>query len=150
MNKRLLLVAIIAGIASVFLAAGLYAGTKVDDVIKLKSDIYKEHKKGIVEFTHKKHVEEYGAKCGECHHDKEGKPLSDLKEGDEVQKCSECHSKPGEVKGKKARGMSDAEKLEYHAHALHENCKNCHKEYNKKNKTRAAPTTCSKCHPRDK
>ena len=39
-----------------------------------------------------------------------------------------------------------AEKLAYHANALHENCISCHKAYNKENKTKAAPSSCTKCH----
>jgi cytochrome c553 len=149
MNKRFFILAMAAVVATLFVAAGIYAGTEVPDVIKMESKAYK-HKKGIVEFTHKKHTAEYGAKCGECHHDDKGKPLTELKEGDDVQKCIECHSKPGEKpKGKDAPRLSDKEAREYHAEALHDNCKGCHREHNKKNKTRAAPTTCSKCHPKN-
>jgi cytochrome c553 len=147
-NKRLLVAAII-GIATLFLAAGLYAGSAVPDVIKMQNDY--EHTKGIVEFSHAKHVAEYKAGCGDCHHDENNKPLADLKEGDNVQKCIECHNKPGEKpKGKGAPKLSKSEKLQYHAEAIHANCKGCHKAYNKKNKTKAAPTTCTKCHPKTK
>jgi cytochrome c553 len=149
MKKKRLLVAAIIGIATLFLAAGLYAGSTMPDVIKMKDD-YK-HKKGIVEFSHKKHVDEYKATCGDCHHDENNKPLTNLKEGDDVKKCIECHNKPGEKpKGKNAPKLSKKEELQYHAEALHENCKGCHKAYNKKNKTKAAPTTCTKCHPKKK
>jgi len=147
-NKRLLVAAII-GIATLFLAAGLYAGSTVPEVIKMQNDY--EHTKGIVEFSHAKHATEYKAGCGDCHHDENNKPLADLKEGDSVKKCIECHNKPGEKpKGKKAPKLSKSEELQYHAEALHENCKGCHKDYNKKNKTKAAPTTCTKCHPKTK
>ena len=30
--------------------------------------------------------------CGECHHDKDNKPLNNLKIGDDVQNCIECHN----------------------------------------------------------
>ena len=147
-NKRLM-VTLIIGIATLFLAAGIYAGTTVPDVIKMENDY--PHKKGISTFTHKKHVEEYKAGCGECHHDDKGQPLNNLKEGDDVQNCIECHNKPGErPKGKGAPKLSKSEKLQYHAEAIHMNCKDCHKAYNKKNKTKAAPTTCTKCHPKTK
>jgi cytochrome c553 len=126
----------------------IYAGTQVADEFEVKSPEYEKHTKGIVKFTHKKHIEEYGATCGECHHDDKGKPL-DLKMGDDVQRCIECHKKPGErPKGKDAPKLSKKERLEFHAEALHYNCKDCHKEFNKKNKTKAAPTTCTKCHPK--
>ena len=43
-----------------------------------------------------------------------------------------------------------AKEMEYHAEAIHENCITCHKAYNKKNKTKAAPQACTKCHPKKK
>ncbi|MFZ7124842.1 MAG: cytochrome c3 family protein [Desulfobacterales bacterium] len=156
-GKQLLLLAI-AGFAVVFVAAGIQASSgEVADVIKMQNPAY-EHTKGIVDFTHKKHSTEYGATCGECHHDENGKPLADLKEGDPVQGCIECHKNPGEAtkddkKAWKEKKLSRDEvkklELEYHAEAIHENCQGCHKEYNKKNNTKAAPTTCTKCHPKE-
>ncbi len=56
---------------------------------------YSEHTKSISTFSHKKHNEEYKIGCGECHHDAKGKPLNDLKLGDDVQGCIECHKIPG-------------------------------------------------------
>ena len=61
--RSLLLQAALAGVTIVFLAAGIQAATEVPDVIKLNSPEYKEHKKGIVEFSHKKHSEEYAQKA---------------------------------------------------------------------------------------
>ncbi|MDM8539063.1 cytochrome c3 family protein [Desulfobacterales bacterium HSG17] len=148
-NKSLVLAAFVACLAVIFATTCIYAGTKVEDVIKLEDPSYK-HKKGISEFTHKKHVTDYKATCGECHHDKDGKPLAELKEGDDVQRCIECHKKPGEIKGKKAKGLSKEQKREYHANALHDNCKGCHKAFNKKTKSKKAPVTCGKCHPKKK
>ncbi|MEE4355907.1 MAG: cytochrome c3 family protein [Desulfococcaceae bacterium] len=153
-RKFLPVVSLIAGMTIIFAGAALYAGTSAADVMELKADY--EHKKGIVQFSHKKHAEEYKngenrkITCGECHHDKDGKALADLKDGDNVQKCFECHNKPGEIKGKNAKDMSDRQKREYHANAMHDNCIDCHKAYNKKNKTKDAPQTCSKCHPKTK
>ena len=154
-NRSILLSATIVGVIIFFTAAGIYANCKTADVIELNDPTY-EHKKGIIQFTHKKHFDEYAKKspefykngCGECHHDDKGKPLAGLKDGDCVKKCIECHSKPGEIKGKEAKGLSKKEKRQYHANALHDNCKGCHKKFNKKNKTKAAPTTCTKCHPK--
>jgi uncharacterized CHY-type Zn-finger protein len=143
MNKKLL-VLVIVGCAALFVAAGIYAKT-IPDVIELNDPAYKVHKKGVVHFEHGKHQKEYVEKypefykngCGDCHHDKDNKPLSDLKEGDEVKKCIECH--------KIAAEMPKKEK------PLHENCRVCHKGYNKKYKPKKkAPTTCTKCHPKKK
>ena len=151
MQKKLLLIAVVVGISALFITAGIYAGTKVPDVIKMENKAYKKHKKSIMTFSHKKHVDEYKAGCGECHHDDKGKPLDNLKEGDNVQNCIECHKKPGErPKGKGAPKLSKKERLDYHAEAIHYNCKDCHKKFNKKNKTKKAPTTCTKCHPKKK
>jgi len=148
MNPRTLLcLAAIIGIVTLVCAAGIYAGTTMPDVIKMDNKAYAKHTKGIVQFDHKKHVEEYKLGCGECHHDENGEPRDNLKAGDTVQGCIECHKKPGErPKGEGAPKLSKEERLAYHAEALHYNCKDCHKAYNKKNNTKAAPTTCSKCH----
>lgn len=149
-KKSILLVTAIVAMATLFIAGGLIASTNFPDMIKMESSAY-DHKKGIVEFSHKKHFEEYGVSCGECHHDDEGSPLTELKVGDSVQKCIECHDKPGQKpRGKDVPRLSKEEELQYHAEALHENCKSCHREFNRENETKAAPTTCSKCHPREK
>ncbi len=157
MKKRyLLLIAMFVGVAVFFAAAGLYAANKAADEIKMENPAYAKHKKGIVMFTHKKHAVDYAAanpdlyknKCGECHHDKDNKPLSALKDGDAVENCLACHKittpKP---KGKK---LKKKEKLQYHAEAIHMNCKGCHKAFNKAKGSKAAPTTCAKCHPKKK
>ena len=44
------------------------------------------------------------------------------------------------------KSEKDKLELEYHAEALHENCKGCHRQFNKKYKPKKAPTTCTKCH----
>ncbi len=160
-KRFLLLTAAIVGIAGLFIAMSIHAGTKVDDVIKLENEAYEKHEEGIVIFLHRKHQEEYreknsdlyGSPCGECHHDKDNKPLVNLKEGDEVQKCIECHKKPDYIKGKEAKGLTKEQKREYHANALHDNCKDCHQKYNKKKGLKSkdkgyAPTTCKTCHPK--
>lgn len=134
--------------------SALYAGTTVPDEIKMENKAYDAHKKGIVMFSHKKHAADYKAGCGDCHHDEKGKPLANLKEGDDVKGCIECHSKPGEKpKGKGKPKLTKQEELAYHAEAIHENCKGCHKDHNKEkglksNDKGAAPVTCTKCHPK--
>lgn len=121
-------------------------GGPVADVIAMEASVYDKHTKGIVQFTHKKHAEEYKISCGDCHHDDSGAPLADLKMGDEVSSCAECHSKTG----KPEKGISKEEKREFHKEALHDNCISCHKDHNKKNKTKAAPASCGQCHPKNK
>jgi mono/diheme cytochrome c family protein len=130
MGIKNLLTAAAMVIATVFIGTGIYAGTNVQDVIKLKTVNYPKHTKKIVKFSHGKHQEDYKNKypelyknnCGECHHDRNNQPRKDLKAGMQVKKCIECHKKPGYVKGKKAKALSDKEKRKYHANALHDNC----------------------------
>ncbi|OEU64155.1 MAG: hypothetical protein BA867_11365 [Desulfobacterales bacterium S5133MH16] len=162
MNKRYLVTLLVAVIATLFVVAGIYAGTEVKDEIIMENCAYAKHTKSIQTFTHLKHSKEYAEKnpdlykagCGECHHDKDNKPLTNLKEGDDVQNCIECHKKPGYMTGKEAKGLSKEQKREYHANAIHDNCKSCHKKFNKSKKLKskdegAAPTTCKKCHPKE-
>ena len=156
MKKKHLMTATVVGIAMMFVGAGILAAA-CQEVIKLEDKEYTEYTKGVVEFHHQKHSEEYAKKfpdvykrgCGECHHDKDNKPLTNITCDDKVQKCIECHSKPGEKpKGKDAPKLSKKEELQYHAEAMHDNCRECHKNYNKQYKTKNAPTTCTKCHPK--
>lgn len=126
--------------------AAAAGGGAVADVIAMQASVYDKHTKGIVQFTHKKHAEDYKLTCGDCHHDDSGAPLADLKMGDEVIGCAECHSKVG----KPEKDASAEEKREFHKEALHDNCIDCHKDYNKKNNTKDAPTSCGKCHPKTK
>jgi len=150
---------LIAGMIVLF-STMLYAQT-LPEVIVLNEKSYPEHKKAIVKFEHKTHHDEYfekysdlyGSQCGDCHHDDKGNPFTELKQGDDVQKCIECHKIPSEApKGKKAKvKLTKQEKIkEYHAEALHANCKGCHKQFNKKYKPKKAPTTCTKCHIKEK
>ena len=125
------------------------AGKASIDIIVMDNPLYKKHSKGIVEFTHKKHVEEYTIACGTCHHDETGKPL-ELAVGDPVQGCIECHKETKKPKGEK---LGKKEKIaKYHFEAIHANCISCHKAYNKekgdpKGKV-PAPASCKSCHPK--
>nr|WP_319494543.1 cytochrome c3 family protein [uncultured Desulfobacter sp.] len=153
MSKKIFTLLLAAGIAVIFTASGLQAGTKADDVITIKSKILDAtRKKGpdakkpckYVEFEHKKHIEDYKLTCGDCHHDKDGKPLADLKMGDDVQKCEECHTHvkankaDATFQGKAKKKPVDIMQLEA---AFHENCIGCHKEKGLK-----VGTKCGDCH----
>jgi hypothetical protein len=163
MNKRCLVTLVLVVIATLFVVAGIYAGTQVQDEIKMENKAYAKHTKSIVTFSHLKHSKEYVEQnpdlyksgCGECHHDKDNKPLTNLKEGDDVQNCIECHKKPGNMTGKEAKDLSKEQKREYHANAIHDNCKGCHKLFNKNKNLKlkdpgVAPVTCKQCHPEEK
>lgn len=143
MNKRFLILMAVAGMAIFLAATGLYAGTEVKDTFTIESEEYEQRRKTPVEFTHKKHIEEYGYSCGECHHDADGQPLTDLKMSDDVQRCVACHDK---IQGER----DDIMVLE---NAMHGSCVGCHKSYNEEEAGDArrgpAPTRCSDCHPRE-
>ncbi|MBW2157065.1 MAG: cytochrome c3 family protein [Deltaproteobacteria bacterium] len=139
--------------------SSIQEGIAFPNIIDMNNKAYAKHAKGIQTFTHMKHAKEYAEKhpelykngCGSCHHDKNNKPLRNLKEGDDVQNCIECHKKAGYIKGKEAKGLSKEKKREYHANAIHDNCKGCHKDFNKKMMLKskdkgAAPVTCKTCH----
>ncbi|WP_320044199.1 cytochrome c3 family protein [uncultured Desulfobacter sp.] len=153
MSKKLFTILLAAGIALIFTASGIQAGTEVGDVVTMKSKLLDaKRKKGpdakkpckLVEFTHKKHIEEYKLSCGDCHHDKDGKPLADLKMGNDVQKCEACHTHAKAKKadktfqGKYKKKPVDIMHLES---AIHENCIGCHKEKGLK-----VGTKCGDCH----
>ena len=153
-KKRYLSIMGIIAMVTLFLAAGIQAVTTFQDVIKFETRAYKNHEEPVVIFNHREHQEKYRqqypelfkAGCGECHHDENNKPRKNLKAGDEVKRCIECHQKASFARGKKAKGLSKKQKLEFHANALHENCKDCHRKINKKTAKKAAPVTCKKCH----
>ncbi len=148
MNKKTIILLFVTAIGLFFIVTGIQAGTEVKDTFIMEDKGYKKRKKGppkfeLLEFTHKKHNEEYKISCGECHHDKDNKPL-DLKVGDDVQKCGECHDKFKKDKENKKDIM-------VHENAMHGNCVGCHKEINikdgdPKGKKGPAPATCKKCH----
>jgi hypothetical protein len=150
MGKRFLIVLAVVGLMFSVALLGLSgaAEQKVPDKIVIKSTLWKDHTKKPVEFNHKKHQEDYKIKCTECHHVyKDGKNV--WKKGDEVKKCQECHNEPT-IKGEKKLPKAQ-QKLNLKL-AFHDNCVGCHKELKKKDKAKYAkiPTTCVKCHPKEK
>lgn len=148
MSQKNFLIAICSLVFIIMTCGVSFSGSQVADTFNIETKDIKNRKKGppkykLVEFTHKKHIDEYNLSCGECHHDKGNKPL-DLKPGDQVQKCVECHSKLKKDK----KNKKDIMVLE---NAMHGNCVTCHKEVNKKagdpkGRKGPAPTSCSKCH----
>jgi len=128
----------------VLVFAAVIIAAEMPAVIEMKTPY--EKTRGVVTFSHQKHIDDYKLGCGECHHDDKGQPLTDLKPSDPVKKCFECHSKPGEIKGKEARALSPKEKRAFHANAVHDNCIDCHRQFNKGKKDKPAPQTCKACH----
>ena len=74
------------------------------------------------------------------------------------QYCIDCHSEPGTVprdvkKQMRAQDLSLSEEkaweLEYHAEAIHDLCRGCHRDVKRHDRTTQAPTTCMKCHTKE-
>ncbi|OEU49255.1 MAG: hypothetical protein BA861_11250 [Desulfobacterales bacterium S3730MH5] len=149
MMKKGTLIVLAFVLSVVFLFPVAYAAEEVAEVIIMESPVFEKHKKALVPLTHKKHNEEYGIACAECHHVYEdGKNV--WKEGDAVQKCSACHSEAKAPKAKKGEPkLTKQEKIKmFYYSAIHENCVACHKAAKKEGK--AAPTKCAECHPKKK
>ncbi|MFO7461944.1 MAG: cytochrome c3 family protein [Desulfatiglandales bacterium] len=133
MKKNLVAGFILIVSALVFLTAGMPTAADVAEIIVINNQGYDQDRRGPVNFSHKKHAEDYKVACDECHHEFEnGKNV--WKEGDPVKQCIECHD-PIEKKG-------NAEKLQT---AFHDNCHGCHREL----KDKEAPfKKCTDCHER--
>ncbi len=149
MKKTSLIILLVATIGFVFTFSGVYASDKGPESITMESKVFKKHKKALVTLSHKKHNEEYKIACDDCHHVYEG-GKNVWKEGDKVQKCSECHKEAKAPRAKKGEPkMKKADKIKnYFYSAIHENCVACHKAEKKKGKT--APAACKDCHPKKK
>lgn len=156
MNKKLVTLLIIALAAITFGATNIIAGTKFPEKTTFDTPGIKGDKYEKAEFNHVAHSDKYGYTCGDCHHDDKGKALKDLKVGDDVQKCIECHSNLSLDKKEK-------KKKDNYYRAMHsgkESCKGCHKKFNKPIKAAAkkakkkaeglAPTACKGCHIKSK
>ena len=145
MKKGLLvLTALVFSVACVFSMVG---AADAPENIEMNSPVFKKHTNAIVTLSHKKHAEDYKIACADCHHViKDGKNV--WKEGDKVQKCTECHKEAKAPKAKEGEPkMSKADKIKnYYYSAIHENCVACHKAEKKKGKN--APSACKDCHPK--
>lgn len=146
MKKNRFAACVALSVLFVFIAALIGIAADQPDTILLKSELWPEPTKGVVTFNHKEHVEKFGLACTECHHKYvDGKNV--WKEGDAVQKCDECHT-DATIKGEK-KLPKEQQKLNLKL-AFHDNCRDCHRAYKKEHKGSKAPTSCSKCHPKNK
>ncbi|MCG8686326.1 MAG: cytochrome c family protein [Desulfobacterales bacterium] len=101
---------------------------------------------GPVHFTHNKHVQDYGAGCGDCHHDGSLDPIESY-DPSESYSCDDCHYDTGLVRGPTAENtMAKDEQLMHRPNAIHALCLECHKENNKKKHLVVAPEACISCH----
>lgn len=150
MSRKLFLISVAACVAVAFMAVGIYAGTTCPVKIKMDTTkIFPKHRMGIVIFDHQKHEAAkpggYGLKCGECHHDANHKPLNNLKPGEKVKLCADCHSEKGKASPKTFRNPTKKELKKYYV-AIHAACIGCHRKL----KDKKAPTRCNQCHHRKK
>ena len=134
MKKGFLALTLVLFAGLMFLSVGVLTAADAPDMIKIEHK-YKDDKKGPVNFSHKKHQDEYKVACTECHHEyKDGKNVWNDKMP--VKKCAECHDLEKKV--------GNADKLNL---AFHKNCQTCHKEL----KGKEAPwKKCADCHAEKK
>lgn len=136
-------------VATLFVFAASFAVIAADkgpENVTIKAALFAKPTKAPVEFTHKKHNEDYKIACADCHHVyKDGKNV--WKEGDAVQKCEACHNEPT-IEGEK-KLPPDQQKLNLKL-AYHNNCVGCHQKLKKEKPDTKAPVTCTGCHPAQK
>ena len=138
MRKRILFLGAVIISIALFAGVGIPLATNAPEEISILDPAIAKHKKGAVNFTHKKHAVDYKIACTECHHVyKEGKNV--YKEGDPIQKCSGCHD-PVKSEGKVKKLML----------AFHKNCQGCHKALEKAGKPTGPTKKCNDCHAKKK
>ena len=109
-------------------------------------DIFKSNYSGPVKFTHLKHVEDYGAVCGDCHHDSDAEPINAY-DPDATYTCGNCHSEEGLLRGPIAENEASASDwIAYRANVIHMQCIGCHQMYNNLNQVVRVPESCKTCH----
>ena len=112
------------------------------ETITIYAQLFTEHTKGPVKFTHDKHGKDYKIACHECHHVYDnGKNV--WKEGMDVDKCEVCHNEPTVKREKTLPPDLQKKNLKL---AFHNNCRVCHRKIKSDNPAVKAPTTCSGCH----
>ena len=109
-------------------------------------DFYGSVYTGSVKFKHSMHVEDYGAVCGDCHHDDSLEPIESY-DPDQVYTCIDCHDEEGLIRGPKAENAASHDDLiEHRANVLHLQCVGCHARYNNEKHMIRAPEACITCH----
>ena len=152
MNKRLLGICI-AGLFWLAIGAAVAQQTvpaviDFDGAIDGRSskNIHQSIYSGPVKFTHSKHVQDYGAVCGDCHHDRHAKPI-ESHDPDTIYACGECHKREGLIWGPTAENdTSIKDRLAHRANALHMQCIGCHQMYNNLNRVVRVAESCKTCH----
>ena len=101
---------------------------------------------GPVVFQHRKHFEEYGMGCGDCHHDSNHEPIVGY-DDDKTFACGECHDEEGLIRGPIAENAASHDDLiARRANVLHIRCIGCHKKLNAEKHAIRRPESCRMCH----
>ena len=157
MNKRLLIACIISVI---WLAVGASVAQQTDPVPMVidfdgandgssSGNAFQSIYSGPVKFTHSKHVQDYGASCGDCHHDSDAQPINAY-DPDAIYACGECHDEEGLIWGPAAENDASAGDLIAHrVNVIHMKCIGCHQMYNNLNQVVKIPESCKTCHTRN-
>ena len=97
-------------------------------------------------FQHRKHFEEYGMGCGNCHHDGDHEPILGYAD-DKPFACGECHDKEGLIRGPIAENAASHDDLiARRVNVLHIRCIGCHKKINSERHAIRMPEACRMCH----
>jgi hypothetical protein len=132
MSRKFLACTMVVLMGLLFTTVGLLTAADSPESVLLEYP-FKDPKRGPVKLNHNEHVK-YGVACNECHHVyKDG--VNVWKEGDPVQKCSECHLEE-----------SADEKVLNFQNAMHKNCKDCHRDLEKEGKPTGPWKKCNDCH----
>lgn len=154
MNKRRLITCI-AGFLMLAMGAAVAQQT-VPTVIDFdgatsagaSGNIFRSIYSGPVKFTHSKHVEDYGAVCGDCHHDSDAEPINSY-DPDATYVCGECHNEKGLIWGPASENdVSADDQVAHRANVIHMKCFGCHQMYNNLNRVVRVPESCKVCHNR--
>ena len=112
-------------------------------------NIFQSMYSGPVKFTHLKHVQDYGAMCGDCHHDSDAEPIN-IYNPNATYACGECHAEEGLIRGPTAENKTSIQdQLAYRANAIHMQCIGCHQRYNNLNQVVRVPESCKTCHAKN-
>jgi hypothetical protein len=154
MNKRLLITCI-AGVLWLAIGAAVAQQT-VPELIDFDGatdgggpgDTFRSIYSGPVKFTHSKHVQDYGAVCGDCHHDNDAEPINSY-DPDAIYACGECHNEKGLLRGPIAENeVSAGDRIAHRANSIHMKCFSCHQMYNNLNQVVRVAESCKTCHTR--
>jgi hypothetical protein len=151
MNTRILIIC--AGIIVLAIGAAV-AEEPIPKVVNFdgavdgggSKDIYPSIYTGPIPFRHEKHFMDYGASCGDCHHDSDAEPIVGYSSSKSFT-CGDCHVEEGLIRGPIAENAaSDEDLIAHRANVLHMRCIGCHRNYNTEKKSVLAPVSCRTCH----